>query len=316
MIPTLSYREIVAGGAGDELDAALADPGAFRLADVPTADGLLPEMHEQTRAFFALPYEVKEMLRFPADQYTGWCGGDYLRQHGSRDHKEMFHVGPRVAPTLAAHDTTGAIGPITAGIAARAVETCPLWPATLPTFIDVWHRYYRHMQQVSAGLGAAMADILGVARAEWFATMGDNWADLAANFYPPVPVSPERSEPVYNAAHRDLTVFTLLHQDDSRAGGLSVELSDGTWSPVGPVADTYVVNVGELLAYLSGDRWTAARHQVTVASEHADHRPRISVPFFYRPSDTRVVSSFVDEQAIPVPVGQWVLDRKAAVSRA
>jgi isopenicillin N synthase-like dioxygenase len=73
------------------------------------------------------------------------------------------------------------------------------------------------------------------------------------------------------------------------------------------------VNVGELLTFLSGGRWRAAPHQVIPApSPQGAVRPRISVPFFYRPSDERIVSSFVDNHAEPVPVGAWVLSKKRA----
>ena len=77
-------------------------------------------------------------------------------------------------------------------------------------------------------------------------------------------------------------------------------------------------NVGELLTYLSGGRWRAAPHRVTVspspaaATAASNDEPRISVPFFYRPSDDRVVTSFVDPDAPPIAVGQWVLNRKQA----
>ena len=38
------------------------------------------------------------------------------------------------------------------------------------------------------------------------------------------------------------------------------------------------------------------------------------MPFFYRPSDDRVVTSFVDPAAAPIAVGDWVLAKKAVPS--
>jgi isopenicillin N synthase-like dioxygenase len=168
------------------------------------------------------------------------------------------------------------------------------------------------MQQVAATLGRALARLLDVPEREWFAVMGGNWADLAANFYPPLRADEDHGEVVYNAPHRDLTVFTILHQDQNRTGGLSVIGSDGSVIDVEPVPGTFAVNAGELLTYLSSGRWVAAMHQVTV-SEVTESEARISVPFFYRPSDERVVTSFVDSQAKPIAMRQWVLDRKRGV---
>jgi isopenicillin N synthase-like dioxygenase len=293
------------------LDAALADPGAFRLSDLPISDALVEEMHSVTCAFFELPMEVKAGYRFVDDQYVGWCGGEFLSQYGSADRKEMYHIGPRVAPTLAAHGKDGSLPALDAGLSGRALASCTLWPSAPEGFIAVWHEYYRCMQEASARLGAALATLLGIGRDEWFDAMQGNWADLAANYYPPIIDEDGTGKPVYNAAHSDLTVFTILHQDQSRAGGLSVQAVDGSWDDVEPEPGTYVVNVGELLTYLSGGRWRAAPHQVTVSPDAAlATSPRISVPFFYRPSDERVVTSFVDPDATPVAVGDWVLDRK------
>ena len=63
------------------------------------------------------------------------------------------------------------------------------------------------MQRVAALLGEVLARLLGIRNDEWFAVMGGNWADLAANYYPPLDAE-DGDDPVYNAAHRDLTVFT------------------------------------------------------------------------------------------------------------
>lgn len=298
----------------DQLNAALVDPGAFRLTGLPVSDVLLGDLHAATRSFFERPLAEKAAYRHSDDQYVGWCGGSYLSQYGSKDHKEMFHIGPRVAPTLKPHGRDGAVVEPRAGLDKRARATCGLWPEVPEDFVRLWHEYYAAMQRAAAQLGSVLAHVLGVPPSRWFDAMDDNWADLAANYYPPVTGDGNGGAPIYNAAHSDLTVFTILYQDQSRAGGLSVEFADGEWCGVEPVPGTYVVNVGELLSYLSGGRWRAAPHQVTV-SDDAPSAARLSIPFFYRPSDERVVRCFVDDDAEPIAVGDWVLQRKRA-SRA
>jgi isopenicillin N synthase-like dioxygenase len=314
-LPELTEAAASTSAAGrallDQLDAALADPGAFRLSDLPLSRALLEEMHAVTCEFFELPTEEKVRYRYVEDQYVGWCGGELLSEYGSRDHKEMFHIGPRVAPSLPAHDRAGKVAGRGAISASEARASCRLWPQSPERFVAVWHDYYRAMQEVAAAFGSVLATMLGIGDEIWFEAMQHNWADLAANFYPPVDAADGPAAPVYNAAHRDLTVFTILHQDQSRAGGLSVQTVDGSWHAAEPIPSTYIVNAGELLTYLSGGRWRAAPHQVTVLpSSGPGAQPRISVPFFYRPSDERVVRSFVDPDATPIAVGAWVLDRK------
>jgi isopenicillin N synthase-like dioxygenase len=300
-----------------QLDIALRDPGAFRLADVPLSSSLVEDMHAVTCRFFELPVNVKVNYRFPDDQYVGWCGGQFLSQYGSADRKEMYHIGPRVAPTLLAHTKDGSVPPLKRDIVDEALDSCALWPGSPVGFIATWHTYYAGMQEVAALLGTVLAALLGIERDEWFEVMQGNWADLAANYYPPITETDGAGTPIYNAPHSDLTVFTVLHQDQSRSGGLSVQRGDGTWDAVRPEPGTYIVNVGELLTYLSGGRWRAAPHQVTVSSHPAGARSvRISVPFFYRPSDKKVVKSFVHPEASPIAVGDWVLERKRGGARA
>jgi isopenicillin N synthase-like dioxygenase len=293
-------------------DAALTDPGAFCLTDLPVPPELVAAMHDVTNEFFQLPVAVKVGYRYEQDQYVGWCGGEFLGQYGSADHKEMYHIGPRVAPTLVAHTRSGALAILADDLKGAALGSCALWPEAPAEFIAVWHEYYQAMQATAVLIGRVLARLLGITEREWFAVVGGNWADLAANFYPPVTPS-DGAAPIYNAPHRDLTIFTVLHQDQSPVGGLSVQAADGSWDAVAPRPDAFVVNVGELLTYLSGDRWRAAPHQVTVTQAATPTAaPRISVPFFYRPSDDRVVTSFVDLGSAPIAVGDWVLAKKQA----
>lgn len=319
-IETFSLSELVgalaspAGRLLETFDAALADPGAFNLSDLPVVPGLIEAMHQVTCAFFELPFEVKAGYRYVEDQYVGWCGGEFLGLYGSADHKEMFHIGPRVAPTLVAHGSDGAVAKPPGEVRPAALASCSLWPEDPDEFVAIWHDYYRAMQEASALLGRVLAHLLGAPDQAWFDVLGGNWADLAANYYPPV-ASGEEGAPIYNAPHRDLTIFTILHQDQSRVGGLSVQSADGNWHAIDPQPDSYVVNVGELLTYLSGGRWRAAPHQVTVTQTASPTTTaRISVPFFYRPSDDRVVTSFVDLAAAPIAVGDWVLAKKRGVT--
>jgi isopenicillin N synthase-like dioxygenase len=109
-VATFSLPELVnalnapsGSGVLAAFDGALTDPGAFRLTDLPVPEDLIGAMHQVTSRFFELPFDVKTGYRYVEDQYVGWCGGEFLGQYGSADHKEMFHIGPRVAPTLRAH---------------------------------------------------------------------------------------------------------------------------------------------------------------------------------------------------------------------
>jgi isopenicillin N synthase-like dioxygenase len=291
------------------LDQVCREVGAFSLSGLELPDGLLDQVHHDTLELFRLPQSTKARLQSAdGDQFVGWKGSaDNRNEFGFPDNKEMFHIGPRVDPTLRGPDRAGVLAPSSALDGAD----CPLWPAELPELNTSWHAYYRVMQQAGSTLGLAMAAALGIDSDRWRELAADNWADLAANYYPPVGAGPAG---VRNAVHCDLTMFTILYQDGGGGGGLHMQTRDGTWLAVPPRDATFLVNVGELLTYLTGGRWWAVPHEVSEADPSApgSDTARISIPFFYRPNDSFTITPLIDSGAdvVPIQVGEWVRNRK------
>jgi isopenicillin N synthase-like dioxygenase len=315
MIESFSLPELkaAADGTGDRavlkrLDQVCAGLGAFGLADLGIPDGLLERVHAATLDFFSLPRAVKERYQSASgDQYLGWKGlADNRNGFGFADYKEMYHIGPRVDPTLHGPDARGVLP----ALVPVSEVTCPLWPAELPELTASWHEYYRAMQQVGSELGLAMAAALGVDRDGWLSMVAGNFADLAANYYPPA-TGPAQ---VRNAAHKDLTMFTILFQD-AGGGGLYMQSRDGAWTAGPASAAPFIVNVGELLAYLTGNRWWPVPHEVREAdpAQADSNTTRISIPFFYRPNDAHSIVPFSQsDESEPIQVGDWVRNRKLA----
>ena len=87
---------------------------------------------------------------------------------------------------------------------------------------------------------------------------------------------------------------------------------DGGWIPAPPIPDTFVVNVADMLARWSNDRWTSTPHRVRNRSD----RDRYSVPFFW---DTGLDSEVAclpsctgpenPPRHEPVRYGDYVLER-------
>ncbi|MBL7498056.1 isopenicillin N synthase family oxygenase [Frankia sp. CNm7] len=321
-VPSFSLPEVVAdvragrAPAGGEFDRVCREVGAFVLTGLPLPAGLVDDVLARTREFFALPFAAKAARVSADDQYVGWRGTDGNRnEYGYADEKEMFHIGPRVAATLLGLGEHAASHPAEpaprqgSGLLAAAVEGCGLWPAELPGFVDAWHRYYAAMQESAALLGTVMAAALGVAQARWSDMVAGNWADLAANYYPP----PRPSAPpaIRNAVHSDLTLFTVLLQDPPGNGGLVMRDRSGGWHDVEPAAGEFVVNVGELLTYLTQGAWWAVPHEVRPADSTATG-DRLTIPFFYRPSDHRELVPFHEHGAArgagPAPAGTPLTD--------
>ena len=72
----------------------------------------------------------------------------------------------------------------------------------------------------------------------------------------------------YVGAHSDFGVVTLLDRQPGY-GGLQIQLLDGTWVDAPYVEGTLTINIGDLLARWTGDRWRSTVHRVLPPSDQA-----------------------------------------------
>eukprot|EP01018_Ginkgo_biloba_P000345 Gb_00277 [translate_table: standard] len=100
------------------------------------------------------------------------------------------------------------------------------------------------------------------------------------NYYPACP-APELALGV--GRHKDGGGLTVLFQDE--IGGLEVKRKDGEWVGVEPLADSFVINVGDCMQVWSNERYHSVEHRAVVN----ERRARFSIPFFFNPSHTVMI---------------------------
>jgi isopenicillin N synthase-like dioxygenase len=81
-------------------------------------------------------------------------------------------------------------------------------------------------------------------------------------------------------AHTDWGGITILAQDD--VGGLDVQDTSGSWLHAEPVPGTFVINLGDLMARWTNERYHSTPHRVF---NPPDARDRYSIVLFYGPRD-------------------------------
>jgi isopenicillin N synthase-like dioxygenase len=128
-------------------------------------------------------------------------------------------------------------------------------------------------------------------------------------YYPPQ--APKSDADQFGVApHTDYGCITLLWQDN--VGGLQVkELATDSWIDAPPIPGTLVVNVGDLLARWSNDRFRSTLHRVINRSG----QERYSIATFYDPT----YGASVDPRDLglesmqplyePVAAGDYILGR-------
>ncbi|MDN4588895.1 isopenicillin N synthase family oxygenase [Xenophilus aerolatus] len=182
------------------------------------------------------------------------------------------------------------------------------WPDWLPGFKSAMLAYVREVDALGRHIVRLIALALGLP-----ATALDHHFDhpttfLRALHYPPQP--PAEDEQIGSAPHTDYGIITLLAQDDS--GGLQVRPRGGDWIEAPPIPDTYVLNVGDMLARWTNGRLVSTPHRVINRSGG----DRYSLPYFLDPSmDTLIeclptcTDAAHPPQHPPVRYGDYLLER-------
>jgi isopenicillin N synthase-like dioxygenase len=83
-------------------------------------------------------------------------------------------------------------------------------------------------------------------------------------------------------AHTDYGCMTILRTEDA-PGGLQVQTRAGEWVDVHAVPGSFVVNLGDMMARWTNDRWPATLHRVAVPLADAAGSRRQTIVFFHDP---------------------------------
>jgi isopenicillin N synthase-like dioxygenase len=98
-----------------------------------------------------------------------------------------------------------------------------------------------------------------------------------------------------------------------------VRALDGTWADTPYVPEAFTVNVADLLARWTGERWqfTTVRHRVLPPPGQAPHDELVSLIVFLEAEMDTVISPVADNrEPAPVVAGEWCRARERAASVA
>lgn len=255
-----------------QIDTACRDWGFFYI----TGHGIPPERIDAllaaAKAFFALPEAEKlkiDITRTAHHRGYGAIATEQLDPSRPSDLKETFDMGFHMA---ADHPE------VLAGKPLRGPNRHP----DLPGWAALMEQHYADMQALAQTLLRAIALALGIERDFFDARFAEPISVFRMIHYPPRHTARSADQPGAGA-HTDYGCVTLLYQDD--AGGLQVRNVHGEWIDAPPIPGSFVVNIGDMMARWSNDRYTSTPHRVI--SPLGVHR--YSMPFFAEPHpDTEI----------------------------
>ena len=252
----------------DELGNSFAEYGFAIVRDHGIPAELIARAEEKSRAFFALPEEVKRRYHLQgqggARGYTPF-GIERAKDAAVHDLKEFWHVGRTLPP----------------GDPLERFMQPNVWPDEVASFRDTFETLYATMERTGLRILSAIALHLGLPEHFFDPTVENGNSVMRLLHYPPVPVEAEGR--IRAAAHEDINTITLLL--GAEEAGLELLAKDGRWLPVSPPEGALAVNIGDMLQRLTNGRLRSTTHRViNPVGERARH-PRYSMPFFlhFRP---------------------------------
>jgi isopenicillin N synthase-like dioxygenase len=262
-----------------EVDQICRTTGFLAIVNHGVAQDVIDSVWSKARAFFDLPPDEKQKARAPYVGYPyGYLGPELEALAKSRnvdtppDLKESFNGGPSSAPS----DMTDA----------EALAFCyaaTIWPNRPEGFTAAWTAYYAAMEDLAARIMKIFALALDLPEDYFERFIDAPVSGLRALNYPEQKTLPKPGQ-LRAGAHTDYGSLTiLLPQEGSK--GLEILNPEGAWTPVPPAPGAFVINIGDLMARWTNDRWVSTLHRVVnPAPEDGGLSRRQSLAFFHQPN--------------------------------
>ncbi len=268
----------------DLVDGACRSSGFLAITGHGIDRALLDDMLDMSGAYFDRPLAEK-LGHVPEDRAgnrgyapEGTEALSYSLGHESvPDLFEAFNVGRESPPVGESPE------------AARTYFAPNVWPEHPVGMKELWLHYWEQVEALGFVLVDVFAAALGLPDGYFRPFVDRSPSVMRANNYQRRALAPA-AEPgqLRMGAHSDYGSCTILLAD--RVPGLQIRREDGSWLDVLPPEGGFLVNLGDLLAEWTNDRWRATVHRVVPppASSEGEFRRR-SVAWFQQPNhDARI----------------------------
>ncbi|MEV3857536.1 2-oxoglutarate and iron-dependent oxygenase domain-containing protein [Streptomyces sp. NPDC050095] len=298
-IPTIDLRPWLSGDPVARAEIAGAVDSALQTAGflLVTGHGVDPALRtgirDAARAFFRQPPSVKEPYAVQVGG-RGWLGPGAE----ANGYAEGTETPPDLKESLSFATATAFDDPaVHAEWSGQNV-----FPAESPELRELVETYLAHMQALSDQLLELLAVALDEP-ADFFTrhTAHPTWG-FNINWYPGTEVVGEPEPGQFRIGpHTDFGTVTVLDRQAGK-GGLQVftdpKEGGGGWEDAPFDPEAFTINIGDLMARWTGDRWRSGRHRVLPPPADAPAEELMSLVYFYECDPRTTVTP------LPAPKGR------------
>lgn len=269
--------DLESSAVGEQLDRALRTDGFAQLWGHGIAPAEIDALRLSVDGLFDLPLDTK--LRHVIEEPLANRG---YRSRGSES--LSYALGAAAPPDLfesfnVGHDNRSD---------PPLMSPTP-WPTAAPDFVAAAQRHLDRMADLAARLDGVVGPLIDQPD---LVERSRNGPDTMASIrYRSEPDEASASPSQHRmGAHSDYTTFTILTAEPVL--GLEILRPDG-WHAVTPEPGALLLNVGDLLAMWTNDRWPSTVHRVPIRNDGTDPPVRRTVAYFHYPD--------LDEEVTPAP---------------
>lgn len=271
------------------VDEALQSAGFLLVTGHGVDPGLRSRIRTAARAFFALPVEAKQVYGARVGG-RGWLGPG-AEANGRAE-------GTEAPPDLKESLTFATHEPFGDPVLDAEWYAPPVWPAEVPELRPPCEEYLTRMAELENHLLSLLGEALGLEPDFFTRHMSRPTYGFNINWYPAREVTGEPEPGQFRIGpHTDFGTVTVLDRQTGR-GGLQVFTDEDGWQDAPYDPDALTVNIGDLMARWTGDRWRSGRHRVLPPPADAPAEELMSLVHFGECTPgTRV-------ESVPAPVGR------------
>ncbi|MET8766171.1 2-oxoglutarate and iron-dependent oxygenase domain-containing protein [Streptomyces sp. NPDC004658] len=295
VIPTIDLRIWTEGDAmrravlARTVDQALQSAGFLLVTGHGVDPALRAGIRSAAREFFLLPVEVKQ-------RYAAKVGGRGWLGPGAE--ANGYAEGTETPPDLKESLTFATAEPFEDPVVNAEWYKPNVWPAEVPALRPLCQEYLGRMVALEKELLALLACALGLGADFFTRHMDHPTYGFNINWYPGTEIVGAPAPGQFRIGpHTDFGTVTVLDRQAGK-GGLQVYTDADGWqdAPYDPAA--FTINIGDLLARWTGDRWRSGRHRVLPPPVDAPAEELISLVYFGECTPGTLVES------LPAPVGR------------